>query len=246
MIHFLKITSLYIPLCFCFFIMACEPPIIGNGIPTLKEKKLPGFNAVLCDVAGNLEIVASPNADNGCSITAQPNILPFITTEIVKNELIISLQQGVHIKSYDSVKIQVHTNTLNSVKLLGSTKVQILDSILEPHPMMCSIMGSGELNLLDGNYTNLRLQNSGSGTIFAQQCKAQSAEIGMKGSGSIIAGSTASRSVQAIVNGTGKIETFATDSIFAETTDAGIIEYKGTPKYTKIKAGKVGIVKNMQ
>ncbi len=226
--------------------MACQAPIIGAGTPVTIAKNLTEFNAVLTDVVGDIKVIAKPGLTYALIIEAQPNIMPLITTEIVKGELLISFKQGAHVKSYAPIKATINTSNLQSVKLLGSTSISVSDSILTPHDMMCSIMGSGHLDLNNGIYNNLRLQNSGSGILTANNCTALMADLGLKGAGEIAAKTSLLKSARAIVHGNGTIRASVTDSLVAETKDAGTIEYVGKPAYTKLKTGKVGIVKNVQ
>jgi hypothetical protein len=230
---------------FFLTLISCEPPIKGSGEIQSRALQLEKFNAIISDVEGVIIVNASANNTNECKIEAQQNILPLITTKIVNEELLISLKQGVHIASYENVNIQINTNSLSSVKLLGGGTTIINDSITIARNMLCSMMGSGNLELHNGNYSNLSLQNSGIGTIKANNCTAKSADFGLKGDGSILASTTKVGSLKCIINGNGLVKAMVSDSIYAETKDAGTMHYGGNPRYVKLKTGKVGTIENM-
>ncbi len=228
---------------FCILLLgSCQAPITGSGALITKSVAVTNFSGVLTDLECTLSIEATDSSKAFCSIGAQQNISSHITTVIEKDELLISLANDAHIKSYEPIKIIVHTNKLQSTKLLGNGNVKITDKLTAPHNLMCSIMGSGNIEILEGNFNNLRLQNSGSGIIKVANAKAIYTDYALKGSGKIEAAKCPSKVGKSIVQGNGKISVHATDSLLAETDGNGEINYNGNVKYKKIKPGKLGVI----
>jgi hypothetical protein len=231
---FLAIASLHFT--------ACNEPIIGTGTPVSEIRKTDKFNAVICDLAGNVNIVCAPDTTTTVSITAQPNLLPLLECLVEKDELLVRFKRGTNITSADPVNVTIAVPTLKSLKMLGSGNGVISGKLITPS-LLCAMMGSGDITVNGATIGKLRADITGSGEIKLLNTTNQKAEYAIKGSGKISAFAAPTDTVKAIVAGSGDINCMAIKILDAEINGSGNIDYLGKPTVIKNKIGGNGTIK---
>jgi len=115
--------------------------IKGSGNIISESRELNNFTSII--LLGSIDVNIKTSESNNCVVVADDNLIPFIKTEVVNNNLQISIN-----KNYSSIEgIEVNVNA--------------------PEYDEVSISGSGDINIIDFKNDNLSLNISGSGDITA-------------------------------------------------------------------------------
>ena len=177
--------------------------IKGSGNIISESRELNNFTSII--LLGSIDINIKTSESNNCVVVADDNLIPFIKTEVVNNNLQISIN-----KNYSSIEgIEVNVNA--------------------PEYDEVSISGSGDINIIDFKNDNLSLNISGSGDITANG-EVQTLIAKISGSGNLMSKEIKSKFATITINGSGDAEVFASDSISAKINGSGNIKYFGNPE----------------
>ncbi len=177
--------------------------IQGSGNIISESRELNNFTSII--LLGSIDVNIKTSESNNCVVVADDNLIPFIKTEVVNNNLQISIN-----KNYSSIEgIEVNVNA--------------------PEYDEVSISGSGDINIIDFKNDNLSLNISGSGDITANG-EVQTLIAKISGSGNLMSKEIKSKFATITINGSGDAEVFASDSISAKINGSGNIEYFGNPE----------------
>ena len=176
--------------------------IKGSGNIISENRELTNFSSI--NLIGGIDVNIKFSDKYNCTVVSDENLIPYIKTEVVNNNLQISIN-----KNYSSIEgIEVNVNA--------------------PEYDEVSISGSGDINIIDFKNDNLSLNISGSGDITANG-EVQTLIAKISGSGDIISAELISKSATITINGSGDAKIWASDSISAQINGSGNIEYYGNP-----------------
>jgi len=176
--------------------------IKGSGNIISENRELTNFTSI--NLIGGIDVNIKFSDKYNCTVVSDENLIPYIKTEVVNNNLQISIN-----KNYSSTEgIEVNVNA--------------------PEYDEVSISGSGDINIIDFKNDNLSLNISGSGDITANG-EVQTLIAKISGSGDIISAELISKSATITINGSGNAKIWASDSISAQINGSGNIEYYGNP-----------------
>ena len=208
LILFLIITTIII-------IVSCYPmnSIKGSGNIVSEDRELTNFSSI--KLLGSIDVTINYSDNYNCTVRGDDNLISFIKTEVVNNNLQISIN-----KSY-------------------STTEGLVVNVNAPEYNEVSISGSGDINIIDFNNETLSLNINGSGDITANGA-VNTLIAKISGSGDIISTELKSKSVTITINGSGDAKIWASDSISAQINGSGNIEYYGNPINVKSKINGSG------
>ena len=211
-------TSLIIVAVIIIIIFFMKPKItynkiIGSGNIINEDRNLEHFSSI--KIIGSIDVNANHSNDYNCSVNGDDNLISYIKTEVVNNELNISIN-----KSY-------------------STKEGLKVNVYAPNYDKISIKGSGDINISDFNNDKLSLNIDGSGDITGFG-DVQTLIVKINGSGDIMLRELKSKSTKITINGSGDAEIWASESISAVINGSGDIEYYGDPINVKRKVNGSG------
>ena len=187
--------------------------IKGSGNIISENRELTNFSSI--NLIGGIDVNIKFSDKYNCTVVSDENLIPYIKTEVVNNNLQISIN-----KNYSSIEgIEVNVNA--------------------PEYDEVSISGSGDINIIDFKNDNLSLNISGSGDITANG-EVQTLIAKISGSGDIISAELISKSATITINGSGDAKIWASDSISAQINGSGDIEYSGNPINVKSKINGSG------
>ena len=192
--------------------------VVGSGHEITESRQLAEFDAVELRIAGDLHItIGKPTP---LQVEADDNIMPLITTEVVKKRLIISADKPFSTKHSPDFKITV--KSLKLVRIDGAGDVTIAK--LNNDTFTAEINGAGDLRL-SGETDRFELSINGAGDVFAFKLAAQQADIS--------------------INGAGDVRVSAAESLNIAIEGAGDVSYMGDPTVHKsiLGAGDVHRVK---
>ena len=177
--------------------------IKGSGNIISENRELTNFSSI--NLIGGIDVNIKFSDKYNCTVVSDENLIPYIKTEVVNNNLQISIN-----KNYSSIEgIEVNVNA--------------------PEYDEVSISGSGDINILDFKNNNLSLNISGSGNITGNG-EVETLVVKINGSGNLMSKEIKSKSATITINGSGVGKVFASDSISAKINGSGNIKYFGNPE----------------
>mgnify|MGYP000420898348 FL=1 len=206
-------TFLIIMTVFLTFSCYQKNSIKGSGNIINEDRELANFNSI--KVLGSIDLVINSSDDYSCTVVGDDNLIPYIKTEVINNNLKISINRSYSTK--EGLIVNVNASEYNKL----------------------SISGSGDINIIDFMNDNLSINISGSGDI-AGNGEVKSLKAQINGSGNIMLRNLISESTTITINGSGDAKIWASESISAVINGSGDIEYYGDPINVKNKVNGSG------
>src|SRR5262245_39221744 len=143
-----------------FIYTSCEK-VVGEGPVVTETRNVNNFKEVSVSIGGTVNYKIDPVYK--VEVSAQQNILNVLQTNIVGNQLVVKIKDGVRVREAD-----------------------ITVNISAPYPDYINLSGSGNFNLQGMlNAAKLKANISGSGNITAQGGVTQEQDLRISGSGNI-------------------------------------------------------------
>ena len=208
---FVMLVGLTLPA--CSFFQFSTGSIRGSGHTTTESRSASDFNAISLEGSADVNVTFGPN--EGLTVEADDNLLPYIETVVRNNQLVIRTRPGTSITTTNPVRVNVTMKALEDLSLRGS------GSITAPGysgtALTVSLPGSGDITV-NGTADQVKISLSGSGNVNLNDLKAKAATVSL--------------------NGSGNVSVNASESLDASITGSGNIRYSGNPaKVTKVVRG---------
>lgn len=169
-----------------------------------ESRDVAGFDEVELNGVGNLSI--RQTGSESLTVEAEEDVLSKIRTEVVDGRLIIGPEPGTTIRTTEPIN---YTLTVEDLRVLA-------------------LSGAGNIDAEDISTGELAVTISGTGDVSASG-EADSQQIDISGSGEYRAGDLESGEVRIKVEGTGSAVVNASDSLNAQVSGIGSVEYIGDP-----------------
>ena len=187
--------------------------IVGSGKIISENRTLGEFQSI--NLLGSIDVIINYSDANSCTVVGDDNLIEHIKTEVINNNLNISIN-----KSYSSKKaLVVNLSVLNVNEL--------------------SVSGSGDIKFKNYDYVSLYLKISGSGSIMGNG-NVESLTGKINGSGDLLLRELHSKSAKIDINGSGDAEVWSSSSIIAKINGSGDINFYGNPKNVESKINGSG------
>ena len=188
----------------------------GSGVARSESRATGEFQRIRVEGMGALDLqVNSGQSERSLEITADDNLLSFITSEIIDGVLVLSSSTSLSPKS--DVRVKVSVPALAGIHIEGVNRLGLnLDT---PADFDLHIEGAGRVKAA-GKVGRLSLHIEGAGAIDAAE---------------LVAGA-----VDVHIEGAGKAKVNATESLKASIEGAGVITYSGEPKMVERKIEGIG------
>jgi hypothetical protein len=229
----MKARVLVLFLALALFSTSCTYTLVrGSGNVTSETRAVSGFSAVALSGTGDL-IITQGNQE-GLTIEAEDNILPYIETEVRGSTLYIGYKNNVGVSPTRPVKFALQVKDLNSASISGSGS--IATNQFKTDHLDVAISGSGNADLQNLELNRLKVSLSGSGNIDAAG-KTSSQEIFISGSGKYRGGDLHSSQASVTVSGSGNLTVWADESLDAHISGSGTVSYYGQPRISQSISG---------
>ncbi len=178
--------------------------IQGSGTPATESRPAEGFDKIDFKYAGRVEIVVGQSFD--VQITADDNVLPFISTEVVGGELVIANNNST--KEAEVVTINTKTPFVAKIQLPKLAKVSLSGSAdlvieeIDEEELEVAFRGTGSLTA-KGKVGNLSARLMGVGKLDLSDVTAQTASVRLMGKGDVLVSSE--RSLDVSISGVGDV-----------------------------------------
>lgn len=198
-------------------VLACgRGQVTGSGHTRSEPRSIQGFSEVTFASAGDLTIVQS--GTESLTIEADDNVLPHLTSTLSGGRLTLGTDASVH-----PSKTVRYTLNVKDLSVLDLT-------------------GAGDVAGFGLHLSALRVSLSGGGSIKLSG-QADGEEIELSGAGDIDASQLASKTAKVTVSGAGRAVVQVSDTLEADVTGAGNVQYVGNPKVTQHVSGAGAVSK---
>ena len=189
-----KIVVFFCVVAFIGFLAACN---IGSQGVTSQERPIAGFNAIILDGVGNMNI--HPGENHKVVITTNSNLLERVVTTVNNNTLTVTQRRAGTFRASE-LTIDVYLPELKAV----------------------SLSGVGKITINGGNAAELTLSLSGTGSVDAQNFQVQNVSINHSGVGT--ARIWVTNSLTGTLSGVGNILYRGNPAINVNRTGIGRVE----------------------
>jgi hypothetical protein len=206
--------------------------VTGSGVVTSEDRPVAGFNQVNFTGLGEAEIVQSDN--ESLTIEAEQNLLPYITSQVRGNELVIGVRPGVSLTPTEPIRYKLNLKDLSAIDVSGMGQVNMAG--LKTGSL--SITGSGAAGVDLGNLQadSLDVNLSGAGNM-AVTGTADRLIVRISGAGGFKGGDLQSQNATINIPGLGNATVWAIQNLDVSITGAGSVNYYGSPDVTKHISG---------
>lgn len=205
-----------------------QETIIGSGNTAEEGREVNNFNRVRLEGIGKLVIV--PGETESLTIRADDNLLPYLTSDVRGNELVIGVKRGYNLSPRETIEYTLAVTDLSAIYLDGAGSIEI--GTLETKSLKVNVSGAGGVTLSEVHATSLDVEINGSGWVNAAG-QVQKTNVEINGAGSMDAGNLRSDTAEVNISGLGKVTLWVDESLDAEISGAGSVSYYGSPSVKK-------------
>jgi hypothetical protein len=210
----------------CFFSPACKKGgpwgIRGEGSNTTEVRNLSGFDKIHLSI--DADVFYTQDSLFKVEISAQPNILAVLKSEVNGTELTFDYRRNVW--DHNKVKITVHSPNIKSFSISGSGNITAQNS-LTSNSFDMSISGSGNVYIPSISTSDISGTISGSGDVTISGGTVTNESFNVSGSGNIDTENMVSESSVVKVSGSGNAIVNVSENLDASISGSGNVSYKG-------------------
>ena len=197
--------------------------IEGNGITRTETRNAEGFNEIASN--GDFTVTIMPGNSYSVEITAESNLLPYISTNVDGKTLKIRTT-GIHsLRQTEPIEIYITTPVLNGLSLSGSGLIETENFLSSDFDI--SVSGSGDIKTKISSNT-VKANVSGSGTISIEG-SATNTNFVISGSGKIKTYNLLQEQCQAAISGSGDMYINVNQTIDARISGSGRVYFVNHP-----------------
>jgi hypothetical protein len=176
-----------------------SPGIRGSGNLISESRTASGFTGV--SLKGTGQVVIDMNGTESLMITADDNLLPYLTSEIKGDQLILGTKDNTNISPSKDVVYKVTAKNVDSIELGGSGDIDAKG--INTDRLKILLGGSGNISIA-GAAERQEITLAGSGNYRAEKLKSTTATINLLGSGD--ADLDASETLNVNIAGSGSVK----------------------------------------
>ncbi len=210
--------------------------VVGTGDVVTENRDVSDFTGVSSAISADIDLRQSSTFK--VSIEGQKNILDLVEMEVKDGTLKLRFKKGYSMTYKKALKIHVQAPNFAYLGMSGSGDVRA-NGALSGEKLDISISGSGDFDLTQVQYADVKVSISGSGDVDLGGTT-ERAELSISGSGDLKAKNLKAQTVRCRVSGSGDVSCFATKELDALVSGSGDILYSGSPTSVKKKVSGSG------
>jgi len=223
----------------CFFLGSAQVSCVvinyksekGSGNIITEKRTLEPFSEI--QLAGSHNLNYLIGEDFTVEITADDNLMEFLTTDVDNGKLSINSKSGVSLSPSKKIQITVTAPEVSTFNLSGSGNIHIDNLVTENVSFQLS--GSGNIRAdIAALETQIRVAGSGSVSLKGQS---ELSRFTIAGSGNIRAADLSSRYLSVSISGSGSVDAHAEIELDANISGSGSIRYTGSPEVSQKISG---------
>lgn len=210
----------------------------GNGSMVSKEITIDDYNSI--DVQDQFDIIYTQKANEKpyLLIEVDENLVDYVLATVENNKLTIKSSKEINPKHY---KIYTNSTSLSEVSASGMNNIELKDSIFSEN-LRISGSGAGRINGKNIYCQNLSIDMSGVADITLGG-EASNVSMSVSGKANINAYELKAKNADCSVSGMGDIDVYASETLSAQVSGVGKVNYKGNPKEKNISTSGIGSIK---
>lgn len=193
--------------------------IKGSGKSATESRSVSGFTSV--ELSGSGELQIEQTGKESLTITADDNLLQYLTSDVSNGRLKLGTKNGTSISNTVPVVYKLTAKNLDAIELSGSGSVNA--QALASDSMKIELSGSGEITTA-GSADRMDLIISGSGSVHGEGFKNKDARIEINGSGNATV--SASSKLDVHINGSGSVEYIGDPAVTTANNGSGTVTKK--------------------
>jgi hypothetical protein len=209
---------------------ACSTRMItGSGNLVTEARQVSGFDRI--DLSGSGTVIVTQGAGETLTIETDDNILEYVLSNVENGTLKLGFKSGINIMDTTRLVFNVGVDDLTSLGLSGSGSIEV--DKLETDHLDVDVSGSGNVQISELIAGRVKLYISGSGIIdLTGDVPVQDVSVG-------------GESVTVSVSGSGNATVCATETLDADVSGSGSVNYYGQPSSVHQSVSGSGAINNL-
>jgi hypothetical protein len=213
--------------------------IAGSGKIAEQNREVGDIRNVNLRGSGELEVIQG--SQNSLKISAEDNLLPYITTETSGDTLNIAVKPGIGFTTTRPVHFTLTVKELDSINVSGAASVQ--SKKIQADHLQMKLSGFGDIVLNGITAKSLTIGISGSGNVKLDG-SADELDASISGAGSLNSANLKTNKVVINISGVGQAVVWAVTQLEPSISGIGRIAYYGNPQVIKQTSG-IGTVQQL-
>lgn len=176
----------------------------GSGVTVTETRSVSGISGV--SISGVGLLIIEQTGSESLTVTAEENILPLLTVEIVGDLLILGIQPNTQINTTQGIVYRLTVRELDRISLSGATQVE----------------ASG----LDTSYLEVSLSGASAAVLAGT---AQRQLVAVSGASRYDSAALSCRYATVDISGASSAVVRVSDRLEGQVTGAAVLEYYGNP-----------------
>jgi hypothetical protein len=199
--------------------MTSATAVTGSGKSASETRSVSGFNTVTLEGSGQL--VLEQAGTESLTITADDNLLPYLTSDVSNGHLTLGTKRGTEINSSTPVRYKLGVKKLNELTLAGSGSIS--GSAITSDSLKVTVGGSGDVTV-SGAADRLEIMVAGSGNFQGEKLQSKDVSIQIMGSGNAVL--AASEKLDTMIMGSGSVEYTGNPAVTTKSLGSGTVKKK--------------------
>jgi len=178
--------------------------VVGTGTTVTETRAVSGISGV--SISGVGLLVIEQTGSESLTVTAEENILPLITVDIVGDLLILGIQANTQINTTRGIVYRLTVREIDRITLSGATRVEATD--------------------LDTSYLEVTLSGATAATLAGT---AQRQLLTVSGASHYDAAALSCRVATVDISGASSAVVRVSDRLEGQVTGVAVLEYYGNP-----------------
>lgn len=188
----------------------------GSGNVTSEPREVSGFTAV--SLSGSGHLILEQTGIESLTITAEDNILPYLTSEVRGTQLILGPKSNTSIQTTKEITYRLTVKSLDAFELSGSGTVDAQG--INADRLKITLRGAGDITMA-GQAKRQEISLAGSGNYQGEDLKSQAVTIDIAGSGSAVL--AVSDTLEVNVRGLGSVEYVGDPAVRQQVSGLGSV-----------------------
>lgn len=210
--------------------------LTGSGNLKTETREVSNIERVSLEDLGDLTIIQGN--EEGLTIEADDNILPYLESTMRGRELVLGLKDGYGLTSKATIRYTLKVKDLNRISVSGAGN--ITSEKLNVNDLTLDVSGSGNLRFADIVAKSLTAKSSGSGN-FDLKGMVDTQDVTITGAGNYTAGDLQSNEATVRISGAGNATVWTAKTLNVRVTGFGNINYYGRPDVSQTISGGGGV-----
>jgi hypothetical protein len=206
--------------------------VSGSGEAMQQTRNVSNFNEVSMAIPGEVKIVQG--SSEALTISADDNLLEYITSEVRGRELVIDVRRGYRLQPKAKISVTLTVKELEALNLSSAANVTI--DGLKTDELALNTSGVGDTTVNDLQSGALEVRISGMGSVKANG-EARDVRISVSGAGNFVSPDLQSETAEVRISGAGQATLRVSERLDVDISGAGSVSYYGNPSVEKNISG---------